>query len=67
MSLLNAGVLTIYFAVLIVLALYGLHRYLMVYLYYKHRSSRPRLAARLDRLPAVTVQLPVYTEMYVVE
>jgi cellulose synthase/poly-beta-1,6-N-acetylglucosamine synthase-like glycosyltransferase len=38
----------------------------MVYLYYKHQKNRPALSKRLDPLPRVTIQLPVYNEMYVV-
>jgi cellulose synthase/poly-beta-1,6-N-acetylglucosamine synthase-like glycosyltransferase len=38
----------------------------MVYLYYKHRKNRPKLSGKLDPLPRVTVQLPIYNEMYVV-
>jgi cellulose synthase/poly-beta-1,6-N-acetylglucosamine synthase-like glycosyltransferase len=59
--------LTTYFSVLIILAIYGFHRYLMIYLYYKFRNGKPRHPGRLESLPAVTVQLPVYNEMYVVE
>jgi cellulose synthase/poly-beta-1,6-N-acetylglucosamine synthase-like glycosyltransferase len=38
----------------------------MVYLYYRHQKDKPRLTRRLDPLPRVTIQLPVYNEMYVV-
>jgi cellulose synthase/poly-beta-1,6-N-acetylglucosamine synthase-like glycosyltransferase len=38
----------------------------MVYLYYKHQKDRPKFSRRLDPLPRVTVQLPLYNEMYVV-
>jgi cellulose synthase/poly-beta-1,6-N-acetylglucosamine synthase-like glycosyltransferase len=39
----------------------------MVYLYYKHQKDRPRFQRRLEPLPRVTVQLPIYNEMYVVK
>jgi cellulose synthase/poly-beta-1,6-N-acetylglucosamine synthase-like glycosyltransferase len=39
----------------------------MVYLYYKHKKDKPVLAGRLERLPIVTVQLPIYNELYVVK
>lgn len=55
-----------YFLVLAVLAVYGFHRYIMVYLYYKYKDRQFKPAGRLDPLPAVTVQLPIYNEMYVV-
>jgi cellulose synthase/poly-beta-1,6-N-acetylglucosamine synthase-like glycosyltransferase len=60
-------ILVLYFTVLSILACYGLHRYHLVYLYYKHRDNVARPAGRLETLPKVTVQLPVYNEMYVVE
>jgi cellulose synthase/poly-beta-1,6-N-acetylglucosamine synthase-like glycosyltransferase len=37
----------------------------MVYLYYKHQKNKPVLKDRLDSLPRVTIQLPIYNEMYV--
>ncbi len=49
------------------LMIYGLHRYVMIYLYYRHRGRCRPPARRFEELPAVTVQLPVYNEMYVVE
>jgi len=58
--------LGVYFFVLAILAVYGWHRYYLVYLYVKHKDDRVRPAA-LAELPRVTVQLPVYNEMYVVE
>lgn len=57
----------IYFAMLIGLSCYGLHRYWMIYLYYKHRREVPVPAGKLAVLPRVTVQLPLYNEMYVAE
>ena len=56
-----------YYAVLVVLALYGAHRAFMVRLYYRHRRDTPRPAEPLAALPRVTVQLPIYNEVYVVE
>ena len=57
-----------YFTVLILLASYGLHRYTLVYLYYKKKKnavSEP--AAEFPELPRVTVQLPIFNEQYVVD
>ncbi len=57
-----------YFVVLILLAGYGMHRYILVYLYYKHRdrhTSEP--PARFADLPRVTIQLPIFNEQYVIE
>jgi cellulose synthase/poly-beta-1,6-N-acetylglucosamine synthase-like glycosyltransferase len=59
--------LVAYYAVLTLLAVYGVHRAFMVFLYYRHRGDDPRPAGSLERLPVVTVQLPLYNEVYVVE
>src|ERR1700674_5415675 len=59
--------LAAYFFVLIVLAIYGWHRYYLVYLYMTHRDKEPRLGPPLDPLPVVTIQLPLYNEMYVAD
>ena len=57
-----------YFGVLIILSVYGMHRYEMIRGYLKHRkklSSGP--PERWAELPKVTIQLPLYNEKYVVE
>jgi cellulose synthase/poly-beta-1,6-N-acetylglucosamine synthase-like glycosyltransferase len=59
--------LAAYYAVLALLALYGAHRGLMIHLYYRHRKHAPRPPGELAALPRVTVQLPIYNEVYVVE
>ena len=64
----DVALLVPYFIVLILLASYGLHRYVLVYLYYKNRknhTSEP--AARFEELPRVTVQLPMFNEQFVAE
>src|SRR5207237_1329017 len=59
--------LAAYFFVLIILAVYGWHRYYLVYLYMTNRDKEPRPGALPDPLPVITVQLPIYTEMYVAD
>ncbi|HKA36833.1 MAG TPA: cellulose synthase family protein [Thermoanaerobaculia bacterium] len=59
--------LAAYYVVLALLAMYGTHRAMMVRLYYRHRRDVPRPAGELTKLPRVTVQLPIYNEVYVVE
>src|ERR671935_2474576 len=59
--------LATYFFVVIVLAIYGWHRYYLVYLYMRNRDKQPRPKGRLDPLPPVTIQLPLYNEMYVAD
>jgi len=59
--------LAAYFFVLIILAIYGWHRYYLVYLYMKNRDRGPIAPPPLDPMPVVTIQLPLYNEMYVAE
>jgi cellulose synthase/poly-beta-1,6-N-acetylglucosamine synthase-like glycosyltransferase len=59
--------LAAYYFVLTLLAVYGVHRAFMVSLYYRHRGDDPRPPGALEPLPVVTVQLPLYNEVYVVE
>src|SRR5215472_7922902 len=59
--------LAAYFFVLIVLAVYGWHRYYLVYLYMRNRDKEPKAQPPLDPLPVVTIQLPLYNEMYVAD
>jgi cellulose synthase/poly-beta-1,6-N-acetylglucosamine synthase-like glycosyltransferase len=67
MSPLEFAILGLYFLTLVILAVFGLHRYIMVFLYYRHRDRRAEALPLPERLPRVTVQLPLYNEMYVVE
>ncbi len=57
-----------YFAILIILSVYGLHRYKLVYTYFKYKkNAMGEPAGRFEELPRVTVQLPIYNERFVVE
>jgi len=56
-----------YFFVMIVLAAYGIHRYALVYNYYKNRKHVPGPPPEIGTWPKVTVQLPIYNERYVIE
>jgi cellulose synthase/poly-beta-1,6-N-acetylglucosamine synthase-like glycosyltransferase len=60
-------ILVSYFFVLSILAIYGWHRYYLVYLYMKNKDRAPKPAPPLTEFPPVTVQLPIYNEMYVVD
>jgi cellulose synthase/poly-beta-1,6-N-acetylglucosamine synthase-like glycosyltransferase len=60
-------ILAAYFFVLIVLAIYGWHRYYLVYLYMRNRGKGAKPGPALDPLPVVTIQLPLYNEMYVAD
>ena len=57
-----------YFAVLIILSFYGMHRYEMIRGYWKHHKKFTEVPPRrFETLPRVTIQLPIYNEQYVVE
>ena len=56
-----------YLFVVLGLSGYGIHRYVMVYLFAKHAKDRPTPPREFDELPAVTVQLPIFNELHVVE
>ncbi len=69
-SLPETLILVLYFFVLSILAIYGWHRYFLVYLYMKNRGKAPNPAPpplALAELPRVTIQLPIYNEMYVAD
>jgi len=59
--------IAVYFIVLAVLSVYGSHRYRIAYLYYRHKYALPTPKHALTELPRVTIQLPIFNEMYVVE
>ncbi len=56
-----------YFFVMAILAMYGLHRYALVYQYFKNRKNVPGPPPEVAVWPKVTVQLPIYNERYVIE
>ncbi|NOT44332.1 MAG: glycosyltransferase [Acidobacteria bacterium] len=67
MTAVETSILATYFFVLVVLAVYGWHRYYLVYQYMRHRDEEPVPAGQLEQLPRVTIQLPIYNEMYVAD
>src|SRR5215510_4482074 len=56
-----------YLSILVILAAYGIHRYHLVYLYLKNKDKVAKPSGILEVTPRVTVQLPIYNELYVVE
>src|SRR5919112_734096 len=61
-----------YFIVLVFLASYGVHRYILVWLYYRNRkkaasSDAPPRYFTPEELPRVTVQLPIFNEQFVID
>ena len=68
----DTALLIPYFIVMLVLAFYGIHRYQLVWLYFRNRQREARWAeppARFpeDDLPFVTLQLPIFNEQFVVD
>ncbi|MHC4294515.1 MAG: cellulose synthase family protein [Planctomycetota bacterium] len=61
----QAVFMTLYTFVLVMVSVYGLHRYALVFLYYRHRRKRPAPPAYFEDLPFVTIQLPMYNERLV--
>src|SRR5580698_8297672 len=56
-----------YFVVLVILAAYGMHRYVLVYEYFKNHKNVPGPPPAVTEWPKVTIQLPIYNERYVIE
>ncbi len=67
MSALELSVVAVYALLLLILSVYGSHRYAMAYLYQRHKYRIPTPLARFETLPRVTIQLPIFNEMYVTE
>jgi cellulose synthase/poly-beta-1,6-N-acetylglucosamine synthase-like glycosyltransferase len=64
----DAALLIPYFLVMIVLAMYGVHRYTLCYLYFKHRKNyNPNPIKYFEELPRVTIQLPIFNEQFVID
>ena len=59
-------ILFAYIASLTVLFVFGSHGFIMIYYYLKYRDKRIHTAAPVSTYPVVTMQLPVYNELYVV-
>ena len=57
-----------YFVLLATLSIFGLHRFEILWRYYRNKAklNQPP-AARFEQLPRVTIQLPLYNEQFVVE
>jgi len=64
-ELIRTTFMVVYTTLLVLVSVYGFHRYLLVFLYYRHRKNVPVLKGNFDVLPMVTVQLPMYNERLV--
>ena len=63
----EVAVISLYMVVLSILGIYGFHRGHLLYLYWRHRKDAPKPPREFSELPVVTVQLPMFNEMYVAE
>jgi len=63
----DVAIIALYLVVLSILAVYGFHRAHLLFLYWRHRKSAPKPMSTFEDLPRVTVQLPMFNEMYVAE
>jgi cellulose synthase/poly-beta-1,6-N-acetylglucosamine synthase-like glycosyltransferase len=64
----DASMLLPYFAVMLVLSFYGIHRYTLCYQYFKYRRNASPIPPRtFSELPAVTIQLPIFNEQFVID
>ncbi len=64
----DLALLVPYFVVLILLASYGIHRYILVWMYYRNRRYKvTEPPSRFTELPRVTVQLPIFNEQFVID
>ncbi|MEM7350523.1 MAG: glycosyltransferase, partial [Acidobacteriota bacterium] len=64
---LSGSILTLYYLILGILACYGLHRLVLVFTYWRTRQGGPPTPEPPAEWPVVTVQLPIFNEMYVAE
>jgi cellulose synthase/poly-beta-1,6-N-acetylglucosamine synthase-like glycosyltransferase len=60
-------VLILYFTILATLAVYGAYRIKQVIDFWRYRKFVPEPAGRFGELPLITVQLPLFNELYVVD
>jgi len=68
LNLFDVAMLLPYFAVMILLSFYGIHRYTLCYRYYKFRKNyNPNPPCHFEELPRVTVQLPIFNEQFVID
>jgi len=56
-----------YLGICLAVAAYGFHRYVLVYLYMKHRKDIREPKSRYTELPRITIQLPMFNEAAVAE
>ncbi|MGF1632457.1 MAG: glycosyltransferase [Phycisphaerae bacterium] len=61
-TIIQNGLIGLYVTILFLIAGYGLHRFVLIYLYVKHKKKVHEVQQPFAELPFVTVQLPMYNE-----
>ncbi|MFZ0738708.1 MAG: cellulose synthase family protein [Candidatus Acidiferrales bacterium] len=67
MNSFDLAIMLPYFFVLVILAAYGIHRYTLVYNFFKYKDHVPGPPPPVAEWPKVTIQLPIFNERYVIE
>ncbi|PZD73747.1 Beta-monoglucosyldiacylglycerol synthase [Acaryochloris thomasi RCC1774] len=69
MSALSENIYKIYLGLLIIIGLYSLHKVSIVWRFYKYRDNVPQPQSYYSdwELPSVTIQLPIFNEINVVD
>ena len=60
-------ILITYFVSIFALFSFGSHFFIMVYYYKKHKNDNPQANKELGEFPKVTIQLPIFNEIHVVQ
>lgn len=58
--------LILYLSIIVPLFVYSIHRLIIIYLYVKYKKRKSKVQKKFDKLPKVTVQLPIFNEYNVV-
>ncbi|MHC4985220.1 MAG: glycosyltransferase [Planctomycetota bacterium] len=61
-ELARTSLIVLYTFSLVAVSVYGIHRYGLLYLYFRHRRKSPERPDHFEQLPRLTVQLPMYNE-----
>jgi len=63
----QAAFFVVYLFAVVMVVIYGVHRYWLAYTFVRNRDREILPKGRLEKLPVVTVQLPLYNEAFVAE
>ena len=67
MQFLESAIVIIYCISLMFIFIFSLGQLHLTYLYLKGKKQKPVKQSKLNRFPKVTIQLPIYNELYVVK